>query len=37
MLLAPVALLTIPCLLQCASHYPRDMDKVKHMVLEADK
>jgi MFS family permease len=37
MLLAPVALLTIPCLLKCASHYPRDMDKVKHMVLEADK
>jgi hypothetical protein len=37
MLPALVVSLAIPYLLKCASHYPQDMDKVKYLVLEADK
>lgn len=32
-----IALLAIPCVIKCAANFPFDMDKVKHLVLQADK
>jgi hypothetical protein len=37
MMPALVAMLVIPCLLKCASTYPQDADKVKDLVLVAEK
>jgi sugar phosphate permease len=37
MLPALVALLVIPCVLKCASNYPQDADKVKDLVLVAER